>query len=537
MGAAEERYVKAYEDFANECAKNGNEVKGAEITDKDAKIGYYIVTFGENALEQYKADIQSGAFNYNKMNAQQKEVYSSLNYVKNTNERDKRLIEGVNKLMNGEDYADFLKFNAKFHNYSFNNKILIYMQKPDASYVAGLGKWKSDFGAASIAKGEKGIMISRPNLREFKDEDKLKEYMNDPKHAAFFTEKEKEAYLRQLSEQGKVSLITSFSYASVWDVSQMRDKEGNKLKLEVPEIRKQIGADYKDYETVKQALTNISEVPIEYVDTLEDDPKLRNAYGYYSPVTDTISVRNAGFKQEDEVRSEQDCIRTTIHEMAHSMLHGPEMRAQNISTSWDARISNSTKEIEAESVAFMVCDHLGIDSSCNTFGYLAKYLPDDPDKRYMVLDRSMKNINKCADAIIERLDKELEKLKTVEKPETEEEKAPYDAEQVKDLLKDLSYMISENLEGMDATEVPDLYDAANDGLEKIDELISQFEKEDYPEADDLSYALDEITNTMLEITENAEEDFLNELDVDIDELLKRSRELIVELDKEEEIER
>ena len=524
MSTVEERYIKAYETFVGDCAKNGIDPATATVLDKDIKIGQYLVEYGENALEQFKKDVSKGEFNYNKMTARQKEIYSGLNYVKNTNERDKKLIEGVEQLMNGDTYKDFLKFNSRFHSYSFNNQLLIYVQKPDATYVAGLGKWKTDFEAAGINKGEKGIMISRPNIKEFKDAEKLKAYMEDPKHAVYFTANEKESLLSRLMNEGKVSIVTSFSYAYVWDVSQLHDKGDKPLKLDIPEIRKQIGADFKDYETVRDALIKVSEVPIRYVKDVEEDSHLMHAYGYYSPVTDSITVQAAGFQGKNEVRSEQDCIRTTIHEMAHSILHGEELRLQGIDSN-DERISKSVKEIEAESVAFMVCDHLGIDSSCNSFGYLASYLPKDPGERYEVLEKSMKRINKCADTIIERLDKELTK-------ETKEE-PPYDKERIIELLNDMCYLFSENLEGIDISEAPDIYDKTNDGIEEAEDCIKLLESDNFPPADLLADKLGSISYTLSEVMDNTEPDFLECLDVDLNDILKQAENLASELSSPE----
>lgn len=537
MNSVEERYVKAYEAFTNECAKNGIDVNTADIRDKDVKVGKYLVEYGEDALEQFKKDVSKGEFNYNKMSAGQKEIYSSLNYVKNTNERDKRLIEGVNQLMNGETYKDFLRFNAKFHTYSFNNALMIYVQKPDATYVAGLGKWKTDFEAAGINKGEKGIMISRPNIKEFKDVDKLKEYMDDPKHAPYFTSKEKEALIKRCTEQGKVSIVTSFSYAYVWDVSQLHDKDNQPLKLDIPEIRKQIGKDFDDFETVRNALVSISEVPIHYIKSADDDMKLLHAYGYYTPSSDSITVQDAGFKINNEIRSEQDCIRTTIHEMAHSMLHGEEMRVQGIDDS--SKLTKSQKEVEAESVAFMVCEHLGIDASCNSFGYLASYLPENAEQRYAALEQSLKKINKCADQIIEALDKELEKVKTQDPKESKKVETPaYDVSALSDLLNDMQYLLSENLEGMDISEVPDLYTMANDGIDTVDDCLRLLKSEHLPPAELMAEKIEELSDAIREVTDNADRDFLYSLDVDLDDVLEKAEKMSKELNEfEEEMER
>jgi hypothetical protein len=450
MNKIEEKYITEYETYLAEngiddsiadggiaAGESGQTTVSTEPvpTDKNLAIGYFLSNYGNAALEEYKKSItgKGKAFSYQKMTPEQKEIYSKLNYIRNSNEREQKLLDGVNKLMDGKEYEDFLKFNRKFHQYSFNNQLLIYMQKPDASYVAGYTKWKNDFQAGSINKGEKGIMISRPNIKEFTNVDKLTEYINA--HSRYFTEKERERLVTLCKESGKASFITSFSYVYVWDVSQLKDKEGNPLKMNIPSIREQINRGMEEgqlsFDTLKGMLASISPVEIKFVKDLEEDPHLERAYGYYSTTTDSISVRDAGCVQDGTIRSEQDCIRTTIHEIAHSILHAKEMKEQGVENSF--MLDKSQKEIEAESVAYMVCDHLGIDSSCNSFGYLASYLPEDPEERYKKLEKSMNRINKCANVIIEKIDKELEQLlenSKAKKPDTEEEKEAEDPKSI-----------------------------------------------------------------------------------------------------------
>lgn len=534
--AIEEKYKADFETFAKECFEKKIPVNKAKIKDKKVRIGMYLTNYGDKAFEIFKNDVskmdQSGNlnFDYNKLTSEQKEIYTSLNYIQNTKERDRRLREGVERLMNGEEFRKFLEFNARFHTYSFNNTMLIYIQKPDATYVAGLGKWKKEFDAGGINKGEKGILISRPNIKEFDDEEKLKAYLSDPKHAMYFMDNEKANMLAKLQSEGKVTIVTSFSYTRVWDVSQIHDKDNQPLKLNIPNIRKQIGKDYADYEMVKQALNNISEVPIKYAKNVEEDGHLAAAYGYYSSTTDSITVRDAGFEDNGEVRSEQDCIHTVIHEMAHSILHGNEMRVQGIKSTKD--LPKSEKEIEAESVAFMVCDHLGIDASGNSFGYLASYLPNDPEDRYKQMEKSLKRVNQCADAIIEKLDKELEKLRITEKHyEWINGNAVVDA--AEDITKSISTLqtltdiANDLLENVDRDEAPDIYEQIIDCVEDADAKV-QFLKQGKFEADDIGQVLSNIIAVIEEDMEAADDFYVETLNdtYNYDTVLKEAKELL-----------
>ncbi len=519
---ADKRYIDAYETY---IAENGDKARESVPEGKELIAGYYLSNFGANALEEFKKSVSGNKpFNYQKMNASQKEVYSALNYVQNSNEREQKLREGVDKLMDGDEYMKYLEFTRKFHTYSFNNALLIYMQKPDATYVAGFTKWKSDFEAGGINKGEKGIMISRPNVKEFTDKDKLTAYLEDPKHAQYFTQAEKDNLYAKLEADGKASLITSFSYVYVWDVSQLHDKEGKPLKLDIPDIRKQIGKDFDNFEQIKDALIAVSPVDIKFVKSVDDDSHLAHAYGYYSSLTNSIAVRDVGFNYKGEERSEQDCIRTTIHEIAHSMLHGKEMKEQGIESS--SALTKSQKEIEAESVAFMVCDYLGIDSSCNSFGYLASYLPSDPDERFKALEKSMKRINKCAETIIDNLDKELEKAKAIAK----EDSVIYgtivpNKDEIISVLEDMQYLLEENIEGLNPTEAMDLYDLAYECLENVGDMLEDISGDIDIDMSIFLYNLETIADNLNDIMESAEPDFINSLDVDIDDLLERTREL------------
>lgn len=491
---AEEKYVEAYEKYRIGHPDN---IRPDVKADKDIRAGYYITVYGANALEEFKKEIQGDKpFNYQKMNASEKELYSTLNYVKNSNEREKMLTEGVEKLMSSEEYQKFLEFNSHFHNYSFNNSLLIYIQKPDATRVAGFTKWKNEFGAGGINKGEKGIMVSRPNIKEFTDVDKLAEYLK--KHEKFFTKNEQERLLTQCRETGKTSLISSFQYVYVWDVSQLHDKEGNPLKLDEPVIRKQIGLDFdvpNDFHKLQDSLAMISPVSIRFVKNPDFDPSLERAYGYYSAVTDSISVRDKGYPDKNGERSEQDCIRTTIHEIAHSILHAKEMKEQGIEAS--SMLDRSQKEVEAESVAYLVCNHLGIDSSCNSFGYLASYLPNDPEARYKALEKSINRINKCADTIIEKLDKELERQekKEIQDKTTEGYPLSVDVAETLECFENFFNSIAE------ATDDHDAISNVNDALEAIDNAYELINNGD-PSAD----SLDELITSLKTVSDIANEE-------------------------------
>lgn len=359
----------------------------------------YVEAYGKNALEHYKED----SVDYKKMTKDEQKTYGIINASAKSAEFNDRLAEGVDKVFADNKFKEWLAFSKQFHNYSFNNCMNIFVQCPNATMVAGANKWKELGRTIDPEHFGKGITISIPNFREFKDKDKLEKYLTGQLADGWISEAEAESCRKTFKEEGKVGILSGFSYAKVYDVSMTSGKE-----LPKNETRETLDLSLDNFDDIVQALSNISEennVPITYAQ--EDDGRLYNAYGYFSPMENKIVVRGCDY--EGEPRSQADVVRTTAHEMAHSTLHGKEMLTAGVDSS-DRAFSRSDKEIEAEGTALLVCEHIGFDSGANTYGYLASYLPENAEDRVAILRKATDKILKCSAEINARLDDKLADL-------------------------------------------------------------------------------------------------------------------------------
>ena len=359
----------------------------------------YIEQYGNNALEQFKAD----SVDYKKMTPEEKQTYGIINATLKSKEFNDRLVQGVDAVFNNDKFKEWLAFSRNFHNYSFNNVMNIFIQCPNATMVASKTDWAKMGRRINDEDFGKGITISVPNFRDFTDKEKLEKFLEKQVADGWMSENEAEKYRVELDEKGKVGILSGFSYGKVYDVSMTNGKE-----LPKNEARETLNLSLDNFEDIKATLMAISEennVPIEYAST--DDGKLSNAYGYFSPMENRIVVRDVDY--EDEPRSQADVIRTTSHEMAHSMLHGNEMLTAGVESS-DKAFSRSDKEIEAEGTALLVCEHIGFDSGANTYGYLASYLPEESEKRIEILKKATDKILKCSAEINARFDEKYAEI-------------------------------------------------------------------------------------------------------------------------------
>lgn len=248
-----------------------------------------------------------------------------------------KLEEGLKELFESEKYKTYLSTMSKFHNYSFNNTLLIAMQKPEATLVAGYKAWQKNF-ERHVNKGEKAIRILAPAPYKIKEErDKL-----DPVTGEMMFD---ENGMPQ-KEQVEVT-IPAFRAVSVFDVSQTDGKP-------IPELEAQeLLSTVEGYEDFVQALMNVAPVPIGFED-IPGDSK-----GYFHTEEKRIAVQ--------ENMSESQTLKTMVHEVAHFMLHNKEINRDDLIE--EPAKDRNTKEVEAESVAYTVCQHFGIDTSDYSFGY------------------------------------------------------------------------------------------------------------------------------------------------------------------------
>ena len=277
-----------------------------------------------------------------------------------------RLEQGVKDIFTSEMYTTYLRTMAKFHNYSFNNTLLIAMQRPDATLVAGFNAWKNKFNRY-VKKGEKGIQIIAPApIKEVEEREKI----------------DKDTGLAVLNENGEPEMerveyvIPRFRLTTVFDVSQT---DGEPIpSLEVNELT----ASVKDYALLTAAIEQVSPVPMRF-DEIEGDAK-----GYYSDADKEICIQVG--------MGESQTIKTMIHEVAHAMLHNSDSMKQR-----GEEKNRLTKETEAESIAFTVCSALGIDTSDYSFPYVASWASG---KEMKELKDSMDTIRLTAADFLEKLE-------------------------------------------------------------------------------------------------------------------------------------
>ena len=333
-----------------------------------------------------------------------------------------KLEQGIKELFEIEKYKTYLNTMSKFHNYSFNNTMLIAMQKPDATLVAGFKAWQKNFDR-HVKKGEKGIRILAPAPYKIKEEqEKL-----DPVTGEIMLDKNG----IPITEEVEIK-IPAFRVVPVFDVSQTDGKE-------LPDIGiNELSGSVEDYEDFMQALTEVSPVPITYED-IDGDAK-----GYFHTTDHRIAIQ--------EGMSQSQTVKTAIHEVAHAKLHDRE-RNQDIVAVLDK--DRNTKEVEAESVAYTVCQHFGIDTSDYSVGYIAGWSSDRDMKE---LKSSLDTIRKTASELLTGIEDRLAELQKDRAVEQEQNKESILLIQNDDLTK---YSLV-SVMGMDRQELMDVLSAMSE---------------------------------------------------------------------------
>ena len=283
-----------------------------------------------------------------------------------------KLEQGLQDLFNSDSYRNYLSTMSKFHNYSFNNTLLIAMQKPDATLVAGYKAWQKNF-ERHVNKGEKAIRILAPAPYKIKEErDKI-----DPVTQELLLDKDGNPQ----KEEVEIT-IPAFRAVSVFDVAQTDGKP-------IPELAaKELLSDVEGYQDMIRAVEAISPVPIE-LEEIAGDSK-----GYYDREAKRIAVQ--------ENMSESQTLKTMIHEVVHSKLHSKEVEQDE-----QMKKDRNTKEVEAESIAYTVCQHFGIDTSDYSFGYIAGWSSGRDTKE---LRSSMDTIRRTASELITGIEEQLQEL-------------------------------------------------------------------------------------------------------------------------------
>ena len=298
-----------------------------------------------------------------------------------------RLEQGIMELFDSERYKEYLRVMSKFHNYSFNNTLLIAMQKPDASLIAGFTAWKNQF-QRNVKKGEKGIKSIAPSPFKIKQEtEKI-----DPQTQKPVIGRDG----KPVTEEKEIT-IPAYKVVSVFDVSQTEGKELPDIAVDA------LTGDVEQYSDFFAALEKTSPVPIGF-EKIEG-----GAHGYYHLEDKRIAL--------DEGMSELQTLKTAIHEIVHAKLHDIDLNAPK--DEQQPRVDRRTREVEAESVAYTVCQHYGLDTSDYSFGYVAGW---SSGRELAELKSSLETIRSAAADIINSIDghiAELQKQHEAEKAATD----------------------------------------------------------------------------------------------------------------------
>lgn len=288
--------------------------------------------------------------------------------------------QGIKELFESDKYRQYLSTMSRFHRYSVNNTMLIYMQRPDATHVAGFNKWRDQFGR-NVKKGEKGIKIIAPTPYK----KKIEEIKRDPDTKAPLLDADGNAIMEE-----KEIKIPMYKPVAVFDVSQTEGKP-------LPQLAADLSGNVQQYEIFMEALRRASPVPMEI------KPVARDTDGFFSIREQSITIR-AGM-------SEVQTVCAAVHEIAHAKLHDYEHMAELADDGETLLVpgekSRNTEEVEAESISYAVCQYYGIETSENSFGYIATW---SQGKELKELRASLETINKTASELITDIDRHFAEI-------------------------------------------------------------------------------------------------------------------------------
>ena len=288
--------------------------------------------------------------------------------------------QGIKELFESEKYMRYLSVMSRFHRYSVNNQMLIYMQRPDATLVAGFHKWKNQFGR-HVKKGEHGITIIAPT--PFKK--KIEEQKLDPDTMAPMLDKDGKVIVEEKEIQ-----IPMFKPVKVFDVDQTDGKP-------LPELASNLSGNVKDYEIFIEALRRSAPVPIAF------EPMAENMDGYFDREHQRIAIRSG--------MSQVQTVSAAVHEIAHSRLHNYEKMTE-LTDDGETVLApeekdRNTEEVEAESISYAVCQYFGIETADNSFGYIATW---SQGKELKELRASLETINKTSSELISGIEQNYREI-------------------------------------------------------------------------------------------------------------------------------
>ena len=325
----------------------------------------------EDRERMIDAEAETGAIITETIAAKSSEqTISQLVANKDTKALAEHLKEGMKNYLDSEQFKSFLDTMSKFHNYSLNNIHFLKMQNPNVSQVASFNKWKTDFDR-TVKKGSKALKIWVPY--------QVKTKISANQNELSFSPSENKMEEKEVT-------VTRFKLGNVFDVSQTEGKE-------LPKAIHELTGDVKDYEDLYRAAKAVSmdnQVSISF-----EEINRESTNGYYSPDENRIVI-SKGLKGQEQI------LKTIFHEMAHSDLH----RGTNAQYGDD---QYRKQELQAESVAYVVANHFGFDTSSYSFGYLAIWAKDKNGFEDMV--EQLQIVQKEAKSLIDRMDAKLELVK------------------------------------------------------------------------------------------------------------------------------
>ena len=395
-----------------------------EAVQKKDYMGYLLDTFLDSSTEEQDQWIAEHTAEISAIEGRVKIMADKPTNRERLQQITAGIEQGIKELFESEKYMRYLSVMSRFHRYSVNNTMLIYMQKPDATLVAGYNKWKNQF-ERHVKRGEHGITIIAPT--PFKK--KIEEQKLDPDTKAPILDAEGKAVMEEREVE-----IPMFRPVKVFDVSQTDGKP-------LPELASSLSGSVQNYEIFMEALRRSAPVP------LSVEPMATNMDGYFSPDRQSIAIR--------EGMSEVQTVSAAVHEIAHSKLHDPkkyeaeptwkivmvsgggvkhdyrldfatEAEAEQAAAEDDWRYvdenqfewrleveedltavkqavkNRNTEEVEAESISYAVCQYYGIQTGENSFGYIATW---SQDKTLPELRASLETINKAAGELITDIDR------------------------------------------------------------------------------------------------------------------------------------
>ena len=400
-----------------------------EAIQKKDYVGYLLDFFLEDGPEEQKLWIAQHLSEIAKLERRVKFMADKPTNRERLQEITAGIEQGIKELFESEKYMRYLSVMSKFYRYSVNNTMLIYMQRPDATLVAGFQKWKNQF-ERHVKKGEHGITIIAPTPYK----KKIEEMKRDPDTQAPILDADGKAVMEE-----KEIEIPMFRPVKVFDVSQTDGKP-------LPELASSLSGTVPDYEAFMEALRRSAPVPIEF------EAMAENMDGYFSPEQQRIAIRKG--------MSEVQTVSAAVHETAHSKLHDPKknkpeptwkiVMVSEGGTKHDYRLdfatqaeaeqaaaedgwryvdenrfewrleveadltamkqaakNRNTEEVEAESISYAVCQYFGIETGENSFGYIAGW---SQDKELKELRASLETINKTSCELITDIERNYKEI-------------------------------------------------------------------------------------------------------------------------------